>query len=386
MDEQNQEPNVSTRRLTQERLQAYYESIEDLFAETQKSMAAQNDGLKGAAFVAFIFSLLPILPGIIFLLVRRFTTDQTVSLLIFQVRLHSFLWIWLLSILITLVLMALMLKYTGPSKGAKKRWLKPTQLRFAHCYALLRGLRNYRTNRMESSLDTTDLHFRFVAFSLFRIGPGGMAHDILTESGMSWVNVGGPSPEWVALHRIPASVRPRWYQLTPQTEKILSALGDFGSKVGDRLKDRKDLRNIESAIEDLAGYFYSEVPGIFDDGDDEALKKQGLSLLTSFASKIESLSPYQAEPVRPTTEEKLSIKVNLIWRWVSGLFSHEKLIVSFLAWYLLSLGLFLLGFRIAFHLFPSLNVDTTIVTTFVAGPIAAAVTAVTVPRLGKRAG
>jgi hypothetical protein len=167
--------------------------------------------------------------------------------------------------------------------------------------------------------------------------------------------------------------------LRPETELILKALGEFILKLRDRLKDRKDLPTIETALTFLASYQYLEIPEL-SDSKSEPRFEEGIQSLVNFARQVTSLAPYRSEQVKVTPEEKLSRKFVAFISKVTAPFKHESPLVVFFSWLIL-LGLLIsVGFRVALPYF-GIKMDSTIITMLVGGPILGAITAVTIPRV-----
>lgn len=257
-------------------------------------------------------------------------------------------------------------------------------MRFAYCYGVVNEIHNYKTNHLSRHIQTASEYFETVATSLVRARTLDLADGIYPDQ--YWrTEIEFSEPQVAALRSLGFhGTRPYWYRLEPETEDILSAFGNLVPKLRDRLRDRKDLTIIELALTDLAGYFYTEVPEISDGTDETSLRGLGMASLRSFSQKLKDLPAYSSERQRPTPEEKVSRKVVSTGQRVSALFNHENLLVAFVAWYLLLLLLFLAGFYFALHYVPGVKVDSTVITAIVGGPIATAITAVTIPRVGRK--
>jgi hypothetical protein len=174
-----------------------------------------------------------------------------------------------------------------------------------------------------------------------------------------------------------------WFRFEARTHAILSAFSAFESKIKARITDKKDLPVICNALRDLAAYFYTEIPEIHLGTEEESLhlRESGDGYLLSFAKMIESLDVYHPESKTPSARESASVSLSVISAKLARPFSHENVLYCFLAWYFLSLLLIASGFLLAFHYLPGLKLDTVIVSTVVGGPVAGAITAVTIAKL-----
>jgi hypothetical protein len=370
--------------VTPEILEAYFKSIEGPFGVTRTEMTQEEGPLKTLAGVLFGFSLFPLVPYILSWTLPRLFEAKALSFWGIQISLVSFWFLWIVSFSVSLLLLIVTIKFSGPSKEQESKWLSPQQMRFAYCYGIVNEIRKYRTNHLVRHIETAGEHLETIATSVLRERTFSLANDIYPEG--YWRREIQLSEHQVAtlrslnLH----GTRPYWYRLQPETDDILSALRSFLPKLRDRLRDRKDLTAIEAVITDLSGYFYAEIPDISDGTDETTLRELGMSSLIRFAQKINDLPEYRSEQQTPSTEEKVSRKVVSTGQGLNALFNHENVLISFLAWYVFLLVLFCAGFYMALRYFPSIVVDSTVITALVGGPIAGAVTAVTIPRFGKK--
>src|SRR5229473_3235836 len=93
------------RAITPELLEAYFKSIEKPFLHTRLEMSQENDGLKAVVVIAFIFSLIPLIPyGISFAVPRLFSV-KPLSLWNITFSSASFWFWWIASFLVSLLLM-----------------------------------------------------------------------------------------------------------------------------------------------------------------------------------------------------------------------------------------------------------------------------------------
>jgi hypothetical protein len=251
-------------------------------------------------------------------------------------------------------------------------------MRFAYCYAVVREIRNYKTNQLGWHIDSAVEYFDKTATSLFR-------NVDISENFY-------PDQHWrreILLSEHQGAVlgpfltgsRPSWYRLNPETELILDAFRTFPSKLRDRLKDRKDLASVEAILTDLAAYQFTEIPEL-SDSKSETRFEEGTGILVAFAHQVLALPSYRSERPKATPKENLSRRLMFAGRKVSLLFTHANVLVAFCAWLALMLLLFWGGFYVALRWF-SIKMDSTIMTALIGGPVATAVTGATIPRLGK---
>lgn len=349
-------------------LDAYFKSIEEPFRETCAGMA-KKDGPNASFVLGFVFCLIPLFPYLVYRLLEWRLGTKQMSFRFVHVNVWSFWFLWLAFFVVSLAALIVATRVSGPSKEEKAHWLSPQQMRFAYCYATVDEIRHYKTNQLSRHIEKASEYLRSTSKSLkpsrvVSIDEGGEIGYLL-----------GPQVQVHHAHR------PAWYRLRPETELILKGYSEFLPKLRDRLKDRKDLVDVEAALTDLAGYRYTEIPEISSNKSEVNFEQVGEESLLSFARRVTSLSPYRSEPEKQTPKDKLSRKILSFGHRTSSLFSHQNVLVAFLAWWILMFVLFCGGFYIAFRLVPALKMDTTVVTAMIGGPITTAVAAVTIPRL-----
>ncbi len=374
----------------------YFRSIEGSF---QKSLIIR--GKKETGFVAglsiflFVFSLIPLVPYGMSEVVPRLTGKSTARIFGMTLGLHSLLQWWIACFLGSLILVFVSYKATRPSKELLKEELAPAAMRFAFCYATIDQLRKYQTNRLRRHVESATSYFEDLSDSVARL--------VLSATGYGYHRLCGSGAfDEVFLDEtrafLPLALRAgdlvgerarfSWFKLEPQTQKILRALSSFPSKLRDRINDKKDLPILVSVLLDLSTYLYSEIPEISDGVGEEAnrLAEAGAASLESFAEKVNAMTQYASE-VRPETPKESMAKAafSALAR-VGSIFRHENELVCFMAWYVLSLVLILSGFILAIHFEPGLRVDTVVISTVVGGPVAGAITAVTIAKLGRTGG
>lgn len=378
-DELEREATVSD-RLARTALEQYFNSIEKPFQETLEGLQREQRSL--AVFgVIYALCAIPVIPYVAYKTASRMLGSRIVEFRGFHLSLSSFWFWWIALFFATLAILILAMKVLHPSKKEKKRWLSPPQMRFAYCYGMAHEIRSYLTNRRDIHLVTAQKYVKSIAMAMK--GSGTIAFE------------GGVYPYWqpdiigaVEGLEVPHSAwlraaSPRWYRLQPDTEQILRAFNHFLSKSSDRLRDRKDVIAIESAATDLAKYLYTEIPEFSDSKPQSSFERAGIDALLRFARQINELPAYRSETASSTPKERLSGRLLAVGRKLSWPFVQENLLLSFLSWYALFLGLFAVGLYSAFRYVQSLRMDSTLVAMLVGGPIATAITAATLPRLTK---
>jgi hypothetical protein len=293
-------------------------------------------------------------------------------------HLASFWFWWVAFFIVSLTFLLLALKFSGVSPDEKKKWLSPPQMRFAYCYAVVDEIRKYKTNQLPRHIDTALEYLDKTSKSL--IPRPAFPIDIYPDQyrqrqiQLSQAQATGLNDNVIG--------PPKWYRLRPETELILKALGEFTMKLRDRLKDRKDLPTIETALTYLASYQYFEIPEL-SDSKSEGRFEEGIQSLVNFAQQVTSQAPYRSEQLKVTPKEKLSLKLVALVSRVTALHKHENALVAFFFWLVFLLLLFSGVFAVALR-YSAIKMDSTILTMVIGGSILGAITAVTIPRVGRQ--
>ena len=140
-------PEVRNQPPDPETLDAYFRSIEDPFRET-RTESEEGSFLKTSAVVLFVFSLIPVFPFLLSVAIPRLFGPKLISFWGLSFSLGSFWFWWVSAFGSSLLLMLCALKFLGPSKEQKEKWLSPQQMRFAYCYGIVSEIRNYKTNHL----------------------------------------------------------------------------------------------------------------------------------------------------------------------------------------------------------------------------------------------
>jgi hypothetical protein len=132
----------------------------------------------------------------------------------------------------------------------------------------------------------------------------------------------------------------------------------------------------------LASYQYFEIPEL-SDSKSEGRFEEGIQSLVNFAQQVTSQAPYRSEQLKVTPKEKLSLKLVALVSRVTALHKHENALVAFFFWLVFLLLLFSGVFAVALR-YSAIKMDSTILTMVIGGSILGAITAVTIPRVGRQ--
>ena len=222
-------------------LEEYFQSIQEPFSDTCDGLERDGKGLSVAAIVFFIFSLISLLPLVASKLAWRYFGSAIVRFRVLHFHLGSFWFWWVALFVVSLVVLLLVVKVSGVSTGEKKKWLSAPQLRFAYCYAVADEIKKYRTNQLGRHIDTALEYLEKIADSIDFYPDQYIRRDILIAQHRG-----------LGIDDSQGATRPRWFRLTSETELVLKAFSEFTPKLRDRIKDRKDLLEIETMLTYLA--------------------------------------------------------------------------------------------------------------------------------------
>lgn len=369
-------------------LRSYFASIERSFEDTFASQKTEDWVTKAliTAFTPFMLSVIPIIP-----LLLRYEVPWIVKSDVWMIRGHRLplasLWVWWpLSIFMTFLFMYLLLSWSGRRDiQRKKPWLSEPQMRFALCYSIVNEIEKYRTNGLSKHIESaanswTSMLKKLVSmlqpFSV-HVPTGIEVERIEISRGSSWDRRGRMNlySEIDALKE-----RFQWFHLDAHTEQIIEAFETLPLKLRDRLRDKKELEDVSDCILDLSGYLYSRIPDVPAHQGRDSLATLGDVCLESFSGRLLGLDPYTTEiksEVTPVRSRKVLLS---ILRGVPIPFSHQNIFVCFLTWYIFAQILTVASLKTTLHFLPAIEIDSVIVATLVASPLACAVTAVALSR------
>jgi hypothetical protein len=155
------------------------------------------------------------------------------------------------------------------------------------------------------------------------------------------------------------------------TSRILEALYSVPLKITGRLKDKKDLSSVTSALSSLAGYLYSAIPEISgtERHSSAEMEEFGERSLSRFVEAIEPLTLYIAEPQPLRGKERAKFKIAAVIAWIASLFCHENLLLKFSVWWILTQTLVIAAVFSASRYVPGLKLDSTLISLIVGTPL-----------------
>src|SRR5260370_32461939 len=134
-------------------LHAYFESIRDSFTETRKGEEEDNESPHWVFVFFFLLSLIPLFAFLASRLTNHYFGNAIFTIKGLRFHVGSFWFWWVALFLLSLGILLLAIKFSGVSSAEKKKWLSPTQMRFAFSYAVVEQIQKFRTNQMARHID-----------------------------------------------------------------------------------------------------------------------------------------------------------------------------------------------------------------------------------------
>lgn len=361
----------------------YFRSIERTFEETLASKGKTDvwEKLENAFIFLLVLSVIPALPYGSWRLLRL----HMFRLYRVAFSLPSFWMWWLLEVVICASVLVFLSKLTSKrNKAREEMWLSRPQLRFALCYAVVNEIGKYQTNRLQkpivkaseyevelwSSLrEILSSPFDRMAAVSIQVSDVGQGH-LLKYSAVDFLRQAFP-----------------WFKLESKTDKVFEALRRFHFKIGDRIRDKKDLNEVSACLLYLSAYLYTQIPELQPSPNDDkgaAFVQWGEEQLVAFADSVARFPAYTSEEARVAKQELIKKSVVSRVSELTTIFSHDNIFVCFLSW-LVCLGVLVsIGTWMMLHAFTSLKMDSVLVSTIVATPVVGAATLVAIARQRKK--
>jgi hypothetical protein len=389
-------PATPVVRLATSELEDYFASISDSFEGNWAASQRRDyvsDFLDVPLFLSML-SVLPLIPTMVWSIVHfRYPNSRTVAAG-WAVPIQSFLFWWCVCVILSIPLAVLSSRVDGwRSKRALRDQLSIASTRFALCYATVQELDRFAKNGLQKHAEKALLYWtqlQILIQGMFNVFGGGRnpstsspapvvfaeyseeeldASLQLAAKGLSAAHVFRLSSPFrrvvIFQQRFP------WFKLEPTTSKILNALSSLPLKITTRLRDRKDLPSLISALSDFASYLYTLIPEVSSTGrySDSELALVGEESLIRFASSLDALGVYKPEPRPLEGKEKVRSKLTLVICWFDELFVHETPLVRFIVWWALGQAIVMLGLVVARHYVPDLKFDSTLISLIIGTPL-----------------
>ncbi len=357
----------------------YFNSIRDEFKETFAASRKTDvlGSLSTFATVLLIFSVIPALPYAATRVARWLNISYQINHHPIPFRSFWFWWGILVCLLILVVYVFHKLESSRKKRESSSR-LSKAQMRFALTYAIVDELADFQKNSRPSHIQ----HALDYAEGLFKAIPALLVPNLDIIHAY-------PTGE-LRQHIDPLSSYRRfsWFRLDPKTENILVAFRKLRSKIHDRIKDKKDLSAVTQILQELALYFYAEIPELQSDDKpgENSYAQVGEQALEKFAQAVEQLPSYSSERPPSTVEEKIQKKVSGKIERIGGLFMHPNFFACFITWLIFLAIVVCGGVWGAKHFAPDLKLDSTLVALIIGVPVAGAatLTGLSRPRTTKR--
>ncbi len=373
-------------------MEEYFVSIEDLFQSTIEYTAPSGaaDPVMGYAITALVLSVIPVIPTMIWAVIRWRVPDLIFYSWGHRIPIHSWGAWWAIAVAGSILLLTALdriNRWTVPKSTPEL--LREAPMRFALSFALGRELQRYRKNRLPKHIrEARRLWAKLVDALEDLWGPARHIH--LTRDGVLRSPEDPLSFSMVSArieHRLGEVSRSRsffsrilrlshdfdWFKLTESTTRIVTALDSLLVKVPTRLRDTKDIASLADVFTRLASYLYTQIPELFDLKADETVKLEELreKLLLSFCDVIEPLPAPVPKSRKRAEPEPSRSRFAQICAWAASTFDSDLLLLRFFSWLTLSSVLVGAASVLLLHFVPKLKVEN-IATVAFATPFAVA--------------
>ena len=355
-------------------LKEYFRSIEKTFEETLTSKAKTDiwEVLRNAFITLVVFSVIPVLPYVGWRLLRL----HVFGLYGIAFSLPSF-WIWwsLCVGVYALALVFLSRLVSRRKKAKQETWLSRPQLRFALSYAVVNEIEKFQTNRLQKPIAKAAEYEGELWQSLREL--------LISPFGRIALPPDMEESRLTSLNEVDFLSRTfPWFKLEEKARKIFDALRGFHSKIQDRIRDKKDLNDVSQCLLYLSAYLYTQIPELQPNPSEKGatFAQWGVEQLATFADSVARFPAYSSEEGRVAKKELIKKSVASRVAAVTGIFSHDNIFVCFLSWLVCLSVLVSIGTWIMLRTFPSLKMDSVLVSTIVATPIVGAATLVAIAR------
>jgi hypothetical protein len=363
------------------RLKQYFDSIKQSCRETTESQRAKDwvVRLQPISFFIFVFSLITFIPRLFSDL--WFFKSKDLSILGYRIPLSSVWFWWFVCTIPTLSLFVFLTKW-GSARQERKRksWVPEPQMRFAYCYFVVDEITTFQTNWLQKHMDSALENWKECQRLLYRmLRPFHMIDmpSVTVNRGQIQIDPARESQRWALFLEVEELKRRfSWFRVQPDTDATMEALTALPSKIGDRLRDKKDLPQVCSCLLQLSGYLYSRIPDVPQSYRGESVEELGLKCRQYFASELSLLPAYATESKPTAPKSSLLRSVVGAAGQFSSLWVHENTFVCFMAWWVLTEVLTLVSLKIVLHFAPKVVVDSALVSLIVGVPLVCSVTAV----------
>jgi hypothetical protein len=257
-------------------------------------------------------------------------------------------------------------------------------MRFALCLAITKELDKFRTNRLQQHADRAFEYWNAFwselcgSFRRLTFVAESRIVDPTDRYGTSYIDIACSLQAFCATYP--------WLQLDTKSQKVVDALSQLHSQLNDRIKDKKDLSAVTDLLRDLGAYLYSAIPEAsdIDSVGESNVSAFGNEKLYGFAEKLLALPSYRSEP--PPISERRALAQRAFYEIVrfSAIYSQENPFLLFAAWSLSTGVIVSLLIWGAFHFFPAMTMDSTVVSLLIGTPLLVGAAALTLTGRGRR--
>jgi hypothetical protein len=351
---------IKTEILTRSKI--FFDSIENQFRYREKHYSKYRtlNIITGLSLFLFIVNALPIIPY--FTREVEWIINSTIIISDFNIPLNQFLIRWIVFTLTTGIIYIVLRQVDKVfDKKEDKYSINRNHLSFAYLYKSINELEIFLVNdRKEHTTNSLRYLRQYIDRSflnhLFNIGENGRQlylPKVLVELKKDY----------------------NWIQYSQTTEKTINSFNEIETKIYERIIQRKEIDLVVDILNYLLVYEYilldkvkvEKLPTNINDNTTASNL-----MIVAASEKIGILSA--VEPVKDEVKSTTTIdRLNRIGDGITGIFSHQNLLITFFSW------MFLLGliFTSLIYLGKSvydINIDSTIYFGVVSGVIIGAIT------------
>lgn len=340
----------------------FYDSIEEQFNYREKNYAKYRilNIITGLSLVLFIFSILPLTSYLSQEV--HWITSKSLSFGNLIIPLKGFLIRWIVFTLISGIIYLILRPIDKAfDKKENKYSISNKHLSFTYIYKSIKELEIFLVNDRKEHTETSLSYLRKYIKKSF------LNHDLELESTSHKVYL----PEILT----ELSKGKVWIEYSEKTTLIITSFNQFDKKIYERIEQRKEIDLVIETLHYLLVYEYILLDKVKVEKLPTEINDNTIAsalMIDACAQKIRDLSVVEKMVNEAKTTSTLE-RLNNLSDIITGLFSHQNLLITFFAWMIL-LGLIFSSLVYIGHSFYNINIDSTVYIGAVSGIILGAIT------------
>lgn len=340
----------------------FFDSIESQFNYREKhySKFRALNVFTGLSLVFFIVNVLPIIPYITGDV--EWITNLSLTISSFTIPLKQFLIRWIVFALLTGVLYLILRPIDKAfDKKEDKYSIDRKHLSFAYLYKSINELEIFLVNDRKEHTITSLKHLKQYVDGSF------LNH--LFNFGENGVKLYLPKT------LIELKKEYKWIKYSESTEKVIISFSEFESKIYERIIQRKEIDLVIETLKYLLVYEYILLDKVKVEQLTTTINDNTVAsnlMIVAASEKINTLTIVEHIEEEIKTTSTID-RLNRIGDTLTGIFSHQNLLITFFSWMFL-LGLIFTSLIYLGKTVYSINIDSTIYIGAVSGVIIGAIT------------